>query len=50
MTWEEIKRTVEKQGVKDSDEIAWIDVHPFGTDDVEVKRDEDGTIQINDRF
>lgn len=52
MTWEEIKRTVEQQGVTDNDEIAWVDLHPYGSDGsdcIEINRDQDGRVEIYDR-
>lgn len=48
MTWEDFKRAVESQGVTDTDEIAWIDMHPFDLNDVAVSRDQDGKVQISD--
>ena len=52
MTWEEIKRAVEERGVKDTDEIAWIDLHPYGSDGskcIEINRDHNGHVEIYDQ-
>ena len=48
MTWEEIKKAVEALGVKNSDVIAWIDLHPYGPESIENKRDQEGKVQIYD--
>ncbi len=46
MTWAEFKALVEKMGMKDSDEIQYIDVSWPGIDTFEVTRDEDNTDQV----
>lgn len=31
MTWKEVKESLEAAGLKDEDEVAYIDIHPIGT-------------------
>lgn len=40
MTWADFKAAVEAKGVKDSDEIGFIDVSSPGISDIEVNFDE----------
>ena len=47
MNWEEFKKRVEELGVKNEDEIKWIDIHgTTGTEDVDAAKDRDGKVAI----
>jgi hypothetical protein len=46
MTWREFKRAVEDRGVKDEDEIKYIDTYARRPDEIEVWRNERGHVEI----
>jgi hypothetical protein len=48
VTWGEFKALVEAQGVKDSDDIFYIDVHAPTADTIDVKRGVDGSVLIQE--
>jgi hypothetical protein len=46
VTWGEFKRAVEDRGVKDEDEIKYIDTYARRPDEIEVWRNERGHVEI----
>ena len=47
MTWKEVKKQIEELGVRDNDEINWIDFSQFGR--IDGKKEEDGSWNIFQR-
>ena len=41
MTWKEVKEAFEKAGVKDSDEIAYIDINAFDHNNFELTQEKE---------
>jgi len=46
MTWKELKDCLEKKGVKDDDEILYIDVHIDHIGEIKITKHESGALQI----